>query len=99
MEQIIGRGRKVQEEGAACADDTFDTALTRLRMYHKYHAPMMDWLRNYHVPVVNLDCSGSPDNVWEQLLAIGRLMRKATNHTVQDINASEEDPIVGQGPN
>ena len=32
------------------------------------------------------------------LSAIGRLMRKATNHTVQDINASEEDPIVGQGP-
>jgi hypothetical protein len=50
------------------------------------------------VPVVNLDCSGSPDNVWEQLLAIGRLMRRATSHTVQDINTSEENLIVGHGP-
>ncbi len=24
---------------------------------------------------MNLDCSGTPQNVWNQLLAIGRLMR------------------------
>jgi len=29
------------------------------------------------VPVVNLDCGGTPENVWQQLLAIGRLMRPA----------------------
>jgi adenylate kinase family enzyme len=98
MERIIGRGRKGQEEGAARADDTFDTALTRLRTYHKYHDPTMDWLRNNHVPVVNLDCSGTQDDVWEQLLAIGRLMRKATNHSLKDSSASDDDPIVGQGP-
>ena len=37
----------------------------------------MDWLREQHVPIVNLDCSGTPENVWDQLLAIGRLMRPA----------------------
>eukprot|EP00977_Amphora_coffeiformis_P013062 scaffold3341_cov171-Amphora_coffeaeformis.AAC.10 len=37
----------------------------------------MDWLREQHVPIVNLDCSGSPDSVWQQLKAIGRLMRPA----------------------
>lgn len=37
----------------------------------------MEWLREQHVPIVNLDCSGTPDSVWEQLKAIGRLMRPA----------------------
>uniref|UniRef100_A0A7S1D364 EF-hand domain-containing protein n=1 Tax=Cyclophora tenuis TaxID=216820 RepID=A0A7S1D364_CYCTE len=60
-------------------DDNFETALHRLRTFHKSHKPTMDWLREQHVPVVNLDCSGSRENVWEQLLAIGRLMRPVTN--------------------
>jgi adenylate kinase family enzyme len=73
MERILNRGR----EGGAAArkDDNIDTALKRLRNYHKYHHATMDWLREQHVPVVNLDCSGTPENVWQQLLAIGRLMR------------------------
>jgi len=36
----------------------------------------------YHihlVPIVNLDCSGTSENVWNQLLAIGRLMRPAAH--------------------
>jgi adenylate kinase len=97
MERIIGRGRKGQEEGAARADDTFDTALTRLRTYHKYHGPTMEWLKTNHVPVVNLDCSGAPDDVWEQLLAIGRLMRKATMHQLEDQSddaPSDDAPIL-----
>jgi hypothetical protein len=28
---------------------------------------------------VNLDCGGTPENVWQQLLAIGRLMRPAAS--------------------
>jgi adenylate kinase family enzyme len=48
-------------------DDNIHTALQRLRTYHKYHDSTMDWLREQHVPVVNLDCSGTPDQVWEQL--------------------------------
>jgi hypothetical protein len=29
------------------------------------------------VPIVELDCDGTPEHVWGQLLAIGRLMRGA----------------------
>lgn len=72
MERIIGRGKDGQRK-----DDNFDTALHRLRTYHKYHLKTMDWLRDQKVPVVNLDCTGSPDDVWNQLTAIGRLMRPA----------------------
>ena len=76
MERILNRGRESGASGgAARKDDNIDTALKRLRNYHKYHHATMDWLREQHVPVVNLDCSGTPENVWQQLLAIGRLMR------------------------
>lgn len=57
------------------SDDNFETAIRRLRTYHKSHKQTMDWLREHHIPIVNLDCSGTPENVWNQLLAIGRLMR------------------------
>jgi hypothetical protein len=60
------------------ADDNIHTALKRLRTYHKYHNSTLEWLREQHVPVVHLDCSGDPQSVWEQLCAIGRLMRPAT---------------------
>lgn len=75
MERIINRGKEGEKNGTVRADDNFETALQRLRTFHKYHKPTMDWLKEQHVPVVNLDCSGSPQSVWNQLLAIGRLMR------------------------
>lgn len=59
------------------ADDNIHTALQRLRTYHKSQKTTMDWLHEQHVPIINLDGSGTPDQVWEQLLAIGRLMRPA----------------------
>ena len=37
----------------------------------------MDWLKSQKVPIVELDCSGTKEEVWEQLMAIGRLMRPA----------------------
>ena len=37
----------------------------------------MSWLKEIKVPIVELDCSGSKDDVWGQLMAIGRLMRPA----------------------
>jgi adenylate kinase len=77
MERIMKRGQEGKENGTKRSDDNFDTAIQRLRTYHKYHHSTMDWLREQHVPIVNLDCSGSPENVWNQLLAIGRLMRPA----------------------
>lgn len=78
MERIMKRQREGQENGTLRADDNFETAIQRLRTYHQYHHSTMDWLREHHIPIVNLDCSGTPINVWNQLLAIGRLMRPAT---------------------
>jgi adenylate kinase family enzyme len=77
MERIMKRARQGADSGNQRSDDNIDTALKRLRTFHKYHKPTMDWLREQHVPIVNLDCSGTPENVWQQLLAIGRLMRPA----------------------
>lgn len=77
LERIIKRSQESNENGVKRADDNIETALKRLRTYHKYHLPTMNWLREQHVPIVNLDCSGSPESVWDQLLAIGRLMRPA----------------------
>lgn len=78
MERIMKRSRKGKEDGNERSDDDFDTAIQRVRTFRKYHKPIMDWLRESHVPIVNLDSSGTPENVWNQLLAIGRLMRPIT---------------------
>ena len=89
MERIIKRQREGEERGDTRADDNFDTAIQRLRTFHKYHHSTMDWLREQHVPIVNLDCSSTPENVWNQLLAIGRLMRPATQLSNSTIAPAE----------
>ena len=72
LERIMKRG-----ESGARADDNFQTALQRIRNYHKFHHVTLDFLREEHVPIVFLDCSMTPDGVWNQLRGIGRLMRQA----------------------
>lgn len=91
MERIISRGEKAEASSSSekRADDNFHTALRRLRTYHKYHHPTMEWLREQHIPVVNLDCSGTPEDVWSQLVAIGRLMRPATALNKQGLDTSD----------
>jgi len=69
-------------------DDNIRTALKRLRNYHNYLHVTVEWLRENRVPVVNLDCDCPPDQVWEQLLAIGRLMRPATTIDKDDLSIS-----------
>uniref|UniRef100_A0A7S4VSX4 EF-hand domain-containing protein n=2 Tax=Ditylum brightwellii TaxID=49249 RepID=A0A7S4VSX4_9STRA len=75
IERILNRG--LSSGSSARADDNIHTALTRIRNYHKYHHVTLDFLREEHVPIVYLDCSATPDGVWDQLRAIGRLMRQA----------------------
>ena len=73
-----GGGGGGGDNGAASparADNNIHTAINRLKTYHKHHRPTMDWLKLIKVPIVKLDCSGSKENVWQQLMAIGRLMR------------------------
>lgn len=70
IERILHRGKS-----GARADDNITTALQRIRNYHKFHQVTLDFLREERVPIVNLDCSTTPDGVWEQLSAVSRLMR------------------------
>lgn len=55
------------------------------------------------MPVVNLDCGGTPENVWQQLLAIGRLMRPAATLSSTDtitrpaIFDDNDDDVNGSG--
>jgi adenylate kinase family enzyme len=70
LERIMKRG-----ESGARADDNFQTAIQRIRTYHKYHNMTLDFLKEENVPVVYLDCSTTADGVWAQLRSIGRLMR------------------------
>jgi adenylate kinase family enzyme/ankyrin repeat protein len=72
LERIMKRGQSGER-----ADDNFQTAIQRIRTYHKYHKVTLDFLRDKQVPVVFLDCEQTPDGVWEQLRSIGRLMRSA----------------------
>lgn len=72
-----GKGGEVDEAKAVRADDNVHTAIQRLKNYHKHHQSTMDWLKKIKVPIVEIDCSGSKEEVWQQLMAIGRLMRPA----------------------
>jgi len=87
MERILKRSR---ENPDGRTDDNIDTALNRLRTYHRSHGLTLEWLRDDHVPVINLDCSGSEESVWEQLLAIGRLMRPAVSFSKNPLLAALE---------
>ena len=85
LERIMKRG-----ESGERADDNFQTALQRIRNYHKYHNVTLDFLREEHVPIVFLDCSMTPDGVWDQLRGIARLMRPTVRlqngkHHVQEV--------------
>lgn len=91
LERILARGgmtareAKLAEEkegedakkAVVRADDNIHTAISRLKNYHKHHRSTMDWLKKIKVPIVEIDCSGSKEEVWQQLMAIGRLMRPA----------------------
>jgi len=74
LERIMKRGA---DKETTRSDDNFVTALQRIRSFHKYHTVTMDFLREQHVPIVYLDGAASAQGVWQQLLAIGRMMRSA----------------------
>jgi adenylate kinase len=80
----------------ARTDDNVHTAIQRLKNYHKHHGPTMSWLKEIRVPIVELDCSGSKEDVWGQLMAIGRLMRPAVKLPLQqqEQQRSSDDVIV-----
>jgi len=78
IERIVKRARDTPDGAKVRIDDNIETALERLRTFHKFHDIIMEWLRQERIPLVDLDVSGTPENVWNQLEAIGRLMRPVT---------------------
>lgn len=72
IERILHRG-----QSGGRADDNEETARKRIATFHAQGGPTMEWLREVGVPIIEIDCSGTPEDVWNQLLSVGRLMRPA----------------------
>ena len=73
IERILKRSAQLGR-----TDDNLETARRRCAVYREQGKPTMEWLRDSGVPIIRLDCSGTPDDVWAQLVVVGRLMRNAT---------------------
>ena len=67
--------KRAADEGRA--DDTPEAAANRIEIFNEQGAPTMAWLRESKVPIVEVDAQGTPEEVWGQLVAVGRLMRGA----------------------
>lgn len=89
LERIMKRG-----ESGDRADDNFQTAIQRIRNYHKYHHVTLDFLREENVPIVFLDCAQTSDGVWEQLRSIGRLMRSAVKLPLGKGSSSDRNQVL-----
>lgn len=95
---LIERIMKRAESGER-ADDNIQTALQRIRTYHKSHDMTLEFLREQHVPMVYLDCSATPEGVWNQLKAVGRLMRQAVKLPTDGNNGKKLDSgAAGKSP-
>jgi len=111
IERILARGGKSAKEAERAAaegkpvssvrsDDNVHTAIQRLKNYHKHHHSTMSWLKEIRVPIVELDCSGSKNEVWGQLVAIGRLMRPAVKLPPASAGApsqQQQQPLAANG--
>lgn len=72
------------------ADDNLETARRRIQVYHESGAPTLQWLRENRVPIIELDASGTPEDVWSQLLVVGRLMRPAVTANSRALDVAME---------
>lgn len=80
IERIL---KRAQIEGRA--DDNLETARRRVEVFQESGRPTMQWLREARVPIIELDCAGTPDEVWSQLLTVGRLMRPAISSASSEL--------------
>ena len=56
---------------AGRVDDNEKTAAKRIETFHRMGCPTLEALRTHDVPVHVLDGCQSPEQVWQQLLALG----------------------------
>merc|ERR1719424_1837758 len=66
LERIL---RRAQTEGRA--DDTRKAAVRRIAVYRQQSEPTLEWLRASRVPIVELDSSGSREEMWSGLKTTG----------------------------
>jgi adenylate kinase family enzyme/Ca2+-binding EF-hand superfamily protein len=66
IQRILNRGKG----GSGRSDDNIETAKRRIETFHELTVPTLDCLNESGVPVHALDGTGSPDDVWEQLLSL-----------------------------
>ena len=60
------------------------------QVFNESGAPTLKWLRQAKVPIVELDSSGTPEDLWSQLLVVGRLMRPAVAPVVGPAQAVDD---------
>ena len=63
IERIVNRGKS-----SGRADDNLETAAKRIDTFHQLTKPTLDCLRESGIAVHTLDGTGTPDDVWKQLL-------------------------------
>ena len=78
---LVRGGEYKLARGEGRADDNEATARARIATFHEQGEPIAAWLRQARVPIIELDASQRRDEVWEQLLAVGRLMRGAVSRS------------------
>jgi adenylate kinase family enzyme len=82
IQRILNRGKG----GSGRSDDNIETAKRRIETFHELTVPTLDCLNESGVPVHALDGTGSPDDVWEQLLSldtpVGRLAKQRNERSI-----------------
>ena len=65
--------RRISSRGEGRKDDAPETVRTRLQVYQRQTAPVIDWYRTHGVPVHEIDAVGAVDEVQQRVLrALGR---------------------------
>jgi adenylate kinase len=65
MERMLERGRS-----SGRVDDNAETAAKRIETFHTFGEPTLQYLDDARIPIHRLDGEASPEEVWNQLLAL-----------------------------
>jgi adenylate kinase family enzyme len=72
IERILNRGKS----GSGRSDDNLETAKMRIETFHQLTEPTIECLHESGIPVHTLDGTGTPDDVWKQLLELNTPIRR-----------------------
>uniref|UniRef100_A0A7S2RDR3 EF-hand domain-containing protein n=1 Tax=Mucochytrium quahogii TaxID=96639 RepID=A0A7S2RDR3_9STRA len=75
VNRIIKRGEQ-SAPGEKRSDDNIETARNRIETFNKQGKPTLEYLEKIDIPVLHLDATKSPDEVWQQLLDSDNIISK-----------------------